>query len=72
MARESPEMKRLRLEKEGYTEFSPGRYSKSYTPRTEFNSAAEAMAHHDSQHTDAGDLVDNAVSEMVSGGGPNK
>lgn len=60
---------RERMVKQGYRENRPGYYSKANPSKSEFGSAQDALAHHDSQHTDSGDLIDNAIGQMVSGGG---
>ena len=59
---------RERMLKQGYRETRPGYYTKANPSKTEFNSTADALAHHDSQHDSLG-LIDNAISDMSGGGG---
>ena len=63
---------RARMQQQGYREYRPGYYVKANPSKTEFDSHTDALAHHESQHTDSGDLIDNAIGQMVSGGGGGK
>lgn len=58
-----------RLKAEGYRKVEGRGYSvKVNKPRQGFDSAQEAADHYDSQKS-SGDLIDNSISQMVSGGG---